>query len=78
MIDSDNPDALVCGRCFEEVDVLYPANCSEKPEAVTGPIGMYHCPDCGTMLLAGHPHPYLCTRCLSRHHPMYDKGCDER
>lgn len=31
--------------------------CPEKPEALLGlPIGMYHCPSCGEMQLAGLPH----------------------
>lgn len=32
--------------------------CPEKPELLTGqPIGQYHCPSCGEMLIAGLPHP---------------------
>ena len=30
--------------------------CSFKPELVTEPIGMFHCPECGEMQLAGHAH----------------------
>lgn len=31
--------------------------CPEDPELLRGqPIGMYHCPDCGMMVLAGMPH----------------------
>ena len=63
----------MCGRCYEEVDELFPANCEEKPEALLGqPIGMYHCPDCGAMVIAGVPHPSLCKRCLDRTHPAFD------
>ena len=32
--------------------------CPEDPEALVGqPIGMYHCPDCGEMVVAGCKHP---------------------
>lgn len=31
--------------------------CSYKPKLVTGPIGQFHCPECGQMVLAGAPHP---------------------
>lgn len=34
------------------------AACPEKPERLLGqPIGQYHCPSCGMMLIAGLPHP---------------------
>lgn len=34
------------------------ANCPEKPERLLGqPIGQYHCPVCGMMVLAGMKHP---------------------
>lgn len=63
----------MCGRCYDFVTKLYPANCGEKPEALLGqPIGMYHCPDCGAMLIAGIPHPELCQPCIDRTHPMFD------
>jgi len=33
-------------------------SCPEKPEKLLGlPIGMYHCPYCGMMVIAGLPHP---------------------
>jgi DNA-directed RNA polymerase subunit RPC12/RpoP len=39
--------------------------CSEKPELQAG--GMYHCPECGMMVLAGLPHPItdgcICLAC---------------
>ena len=64
---------LMCGRCYAEVDVLYPANCQEKPERLIGqPIGMYHCRDCGAMVIAGIVHPDLCKICLDRQHPSFD------
>ena len=32
--------------------------CKEDPTKLVGqPIGMYHCPECGEMLIAGSPHP---------------------
>lgn len=33
------------------------AKCPFTPETVEGPIGMFHCPECGEMVLAGYPHP---------------------
>lgn len=68
-IDDDNdgaPEKEICARCYREVDWLYPPKCSEDPVKLTGqPIGMYHCPECGTMVLAGLPHPFLCKKCVS-------------
>lgn len=64
----------MCGRCYDEVEELLPANCSEKPERMLGvPIGMYHCPDCGAMIMAGFEHPELCRLCVERVHPRFDK-----
>lgn len=82
MIDDDfPPDAPheppedigpLCGRCLADGE-LYPANCTERPELMgNAPIGMYHCPDCGAMLLAGVPHPPLCAQCRDRTHPHFD------
>jgi len=32
--------------------------CSYDPEILKGqPIGMFHCPECGEMVVAGMPHP---------------------
>lgn len=62
---------MMCGRCYEEAP-CQPANCAEKPEQRDGPLGMYHCPDCGAMLMAGFIHPYLCVLCLAREHPLFD------
>jgi hypothetical protein len=67
---------VICGRCYDEVspEDLYPANCKEKPERLLGqPIGQYHCPDCGAMVLAGFPHPPLCIKCIERKHPGFDQ-----
>lgn len=66
-------EGQMCGRCYDEVDELFVANCAEKPELLKGaPIGMYHCPDCGAVVLAGIPHPALCKRCNDRQHPFLD------
>lgn len=33
-------------------------HCPHDPKPLLGlPLGMYHCPDCGMMVLAGMPHP---------------------
>ena len=57
--------SLMCGRCYDEVEELVSSGCSEKPELLVGqPLGMYHCPDCGAMVLAGIPHPPVCKKCL--------------
>lgn len=65
----------MCGRCYDFVDELFPANCEEKPELLLGaPLGMYHCPDCGAMVMAGCKHPDLCKLCIDRNHPAYDEG----
>jgi hypothetical protein len=31
--------------------------CSHDPKETVGQIGMYHCPDCGDMVLVGVDHP---------------------
>jgi len=55
----------ICGICYNEVDELFSSVCAEKPEELKGaPIGMYHCPDCGAMVIAGVPHPQICKQCL--------------
>ena len=58
------PDKL-CARCLMDVDKLYPAPCNHDPSKVVGPIGQYHCPVCGTMLIAGSPHFEICGNCVS-------------
>lgn len=61
-----------CGRCYAEGPTV-PANCDEKPEVFIGqPLGQYHCPDCGAMVMAGWPHPPLCQMCIDRQHPGFD------
>ena len=32
-------------------------SCPYEPREMKGPIGMFHCPECGAMVLAGLPHP---------------------
>ena len=47
----------------EEVDKLISADkCPYEPERIKSdaPIGMFHCPICGEMVLAGVPHPRKC------------------
>jgi hypothetical protein len=57
----------MCGRCYNEADILFDSGCHENPERRLGePIGMYHCPECGAMLVAGFPHPKVCQECLRR------------
>jgi hypothetical protein len=56
----------MCARCMNDGE-LFPALCAEKPERRAGePIGMYHCPDCGAMVMAGMQHPPLCADCIER------------
>ena len=65
----------ICGRCYDEDVEVFPANCSEKPEKLLGlPIGQYHCPDCGAMVMAGMTHFYICKPCLRREHPTFDNA----
>lgn len=65
---------FICGRCYQDcLEEVFPANCAEKPEKLLGaPIGQYHCPDCGAMVMAGIKHPELCKLCLDRIHPKFD------
>jgi hypothetical protein len=54
-------DGPVCAFCYRNDVPIRAARCLEKPELLLGqPLGMYHCPDCGSMVLAGLPHPPLC------------------
>lgn len=61
----------MCGRCYDEGVELVPAPCAERPEHQLA-LGMYHCPDCGAMVLGGIPHPDLCRPCAARQHPRFD------
>lgn len=72
-------DILICGRCYEEVSELYLPECKEKPEELEGmPLGQYHCPDCGAMVMAGVIHPSVCVRCKDLVHPGFDKDYSEK
>lgn len=65
-------DELICGRCYEEVGELFNPVCDEKPELLANaPLGQYHCPDCGAMVMAGLPHFKLCRRCVDKKHPGF-------
>ena len=38
--------------------------CTHDPVKLSGqPIGMYHCPECGLMVVAGMPHPKIKRYC---------------
>lgn len=44
-----------------------PYQCPHDPRDLAGePIGMYHCPHCGVMVIAGIPHPEV-QRMAPRH-----------
>lgn len=62
---------MMCGRCYAN-GPTFPATCKENPEDNMTQ-GMYHCPDCGAMILARYPHPELCQLCNNRTHPDYDR-----
>ena len=63
----------MCGRCQDDGVYLFPALCAEKPEQFRGaPIGMYHCPNCGAMVVAGVEHPDVCAECRDRRRPGID------
>lgn len=48
--------------------------CTHEPREMNGmPIGQYHCPDCGVMVLAGLPHPEICEH---SGYPDYAAMCD--
>lgn len=78
MIDDDLDDVpmvglKLCGRCYDDVAEVFPANCDERPEGKSNAaVGMYHCPDCGAMILAGLEHPPMCSPCITRTHPRFD------
>lgn len=66
-----NFDHLCCA-CFAEGVGLVETNCLEKPERLLGqPLGMYHCPDCGAMIMAGLTHPPICKRCFDANTAFY-------
>ena len=57
------------------------SDCTFKPELVSGPIGMFHCPECGEMQLAGMGHTGIMEekdyqemmRCLDEKHKNISK-----
>ncbi len=63
----------MCGRCYDDEVELVEPTCNEKPETFHGPIGQYHCPDCGAMVIAGLEHPTVCLPCSKREHPYFDR-----
>lgn len=50
----------LCCCCFDEMYSSY--QCSHDPREVSN-TGMYHCPVCGAMVIAGMEHPPICERC---------------
>ena len=66
--DDHIPDSKhgTCGKCLKEGPLFY-APCPD-PRRTQGPIGMYHCPECGIMVVAGLPHPMLCEECIDKIH----------
>lgn len=78
--DLGKPPAMYpcCARCYDGIEdgetILVTAPCAEEPERLSGyPVGMYHCPDCGAMVLAGCEHPPLCLLCATGAHPAFDR-----
>lgn len=54
---------------------LVEPNCLEKPELLINvPLGMYHCPDCGGMILAGVQHHEICKECWQKNVDWYEKN----
>jgi|SRR5688500_2795841 len=66
-IDKDNPNRFYANYTFPEIAIVYqPKNivmlkakksCSYDPKPLVGvPLGMFHCPECGRMVIAGCEH----------------------
>ena len=52
-----------------------PERCPHDPRELTGqPIGMYHCPVCGCMVIAATEHG----PCIDEECPFYDEAFDRR
>lgn len=49
------------------------SKCEHDPKLTEGPIGMYHCPECGDMVIAGMDHPDM-DKCEEE----YNKYCDAK
>jgi hypothetical protein len=47
------------------------SKCEHDPKLAEGPIGMYHCPECGDMVIAGIDHPDM-----EKYEEEYKKYCD--
>lgn len=47
-----------CGRLQKQKEEMKEKGtpCPHDPRTTMGAIGMYHCPECGDMQLAGYPH----------------------
>lgn len=60
-----NDNVLLCGRCYDIVLELHRSDCADVPLPPDAAIGQYHCPDCGAMLVAGLPHPWICAACAN-------------
>ena len=63
-------DTPLCARCGNW-GTIHPPKCRHKSELEQGAIGMYHCPDCGTMLMAGMNHFHLCQTCNEEIEGLY-------
>lgn len=52
--------------------------CTYDPAEMAGaPIGMFHCPECGEMVIAGMPHPIYDILDLSEEDPLNDAPSGE-
>lgn len=62
----------MCGRCHAGGAETHAAPCRPvlKGDAA---VGMYHCPDCGAVVMPGLPHPPLCGKCLGEVKPPRGK-----
>lgn len=56
LIKQEEPIAIFHKSILEE-EVKAMQECTHDPKETKGPIGMYHCPECGEMVLAGVEHP---------------------
>lgn len=60
------PEAPLCALCWREADDKDPvtSTCGHDPvKLAASGLGMYHCPECCAMVLAGLPHGPLCRLC---------------
>ena len=67
MHTTDNiPDSKhgTCGKCLKEGPLFY-APCP-NPMRTRASVGMYHCPECSIMVVAGTKHPMLCEECINK------------